>query len=164
MNQNSIKTWWRKVGHSCLCGDALRRYVATIHSMSRVSMPLYKLNAQEIIGRGGGGGSFFLECKDLGERFDESFSACGCCLLFLFLFFLHSDQFARVSSFLYARISPQWFSKRRQLWKSVSVRVACELISLISSHTMPRKHSQPNTDFVGSRVYPSLGVTCHLHF
>ena len=35
---------------------------------------------------------------------------------------------------------------------------------LISSLTMPgQRHSQPHSDFVGSRMYVCLGVTCHLH-
>ena len=35
----------------------------------------------------------------------------------------------------------------------------------IGSHIMPRQqHSQPSSDFIGSRMYACLGVTCHLHF
>ena len=47
----------------------------------------------------------------------------------------------------------------------------CSLMScawahfLIDSHTMPgQPHSRPTPDFIGSRVYACLGVTCHLHF
>ena len=32
------------------------------------------------------------------------------------------------------------------------------------SHTMPGQQQSAHTDFVGSRVYACLGVTCHLHF
>ena len=36
---------------------------------------------------------------------------------------------------------------------------------LIGSRTVPgEQHSQPTFDFIGSRVYACLGITCHLHF
>ena len=35
---------------------------------------------------------------------------------------------------------------------------------LIDSHTMPGQRQSAHSDFVGSRVYACLGVTCHLHF
>ena len=45
-----------------------------------------------------------------------------------------------------------------------SWRVACELVCLIGSHTVPGQYSQPIPNCVGERVYACLKVTCHLHF
>ena len=46
--------------------------------------------------------------------------------------------------------------------QSVPWWVACELVSLIGSNTMPGQQSHYN--FIGSRVYACSGVNCHLHF
>ena len=41
------------------------------------------------------------------------------------------------------RISPRWLSKLRQLWTGTPWWVACELNSLMGSHTMPGQYSLP---------------------
>ena len=48
---------------------------------------------------------------------------------FFFLFFKDGDQLAHTDSTLQARISLQWLSERRLLWRSVPRQVTCELVS-----------------------------------
>ena len=73
-----------------------------------------------------------------GGKVQSAFLACA-----FFFFGLSWDQIAHTIFLSYDRISPQWLSELRRLWPSVSWWVACELISLIGSHTMPGQHSQP---------------------
>ena len=47
---------------------------------------------------------------------------------------------------------------------SVPWQVACELIFLIGSHSMPGQQSQPTPTLWGSRGYACLDVNCRLHF
>ena len=58
-------------------------------------------------------------------------------------FFLSEDQLMHTNSTFQARISPQWLSKLRWVWPSVSWWVASGFVALIGSHTMPGQHSQP---------------------
>ena len=60
---------------------------------------------------------------------------------FLILFFL--NQLACTNSTFKARISVRWLINELRWLLSVPWRVACELISLIRSHTMPEQHCQP---------------------
>ena len=83
------------------------------------------------------------------------FPACA------FFFFLSGDQFVHTNSTVYARIGSQWLSEQRWLWPSVPWWVACELVSLLGSHTMPGQHSQPTPTLLGQGC---LDVNCHLHF
>ena len=46
---------------------------------------------------------------------------------------------------------------------SVPSRIACELLSLIGSNTMPGQPGQPTPTSLGQGVCV-LGATCHLHF
>ena len=39
--------------------------------------------------------------------------------------------------------SAWWLGELKQMWTSIPCQVACELVSLIGSHTMPAHHSQP---------------------
>ena len=58
---------------------------------------------------------------------------------------------------------PQWPSELRRLWPIVPRLVACELISLLGSHTNAWTAQSARSDFVGSRVYACLGIACYLH-
>ena len=64
------------------------------------------------------------------QRFWETVWPLIPCLHFFFFFFGggSGDQLANTNSTLYARISPQWLSKLRQLWLNVPWQV-CELVS-----------------------------------
>ena len=74
-----------------------------------------------------GGSIFFLDlCEDLGRKIGDSFPAYAYLFFFFFFFFFCGNQPAQ--------------SKLRQLWPNVSWRVACELLSLIGSHTMLGQH------------------------
>ena len=86
------------------------------------------------------------------------FSACKDFFLFIYLFFVGGRltiHFPLPFFFLKLEISwrthrfhalghnsPQWLSELRRLWPSVPRQVACELVSLIGSHTTIRQHSQ----------------------
>ena len=76
-----------------------------------------------------------------------------------FFFFLSGDQLARTNCTLYVRISPQWLSELRWLWPS-------SLTSCIWVHFPGRfpHHAwtawSAHSNFVGSRMYTCLGVTC----
>ena len=106
--------------------------------------------------------AFFLAASGLGEG--STIPRLWFFLYFYFILYFSADQLAHANSTLYANIGPQWLSELRQLWPSVPWRVACELVSLISSHTMPGQHYHAHSDCVGSRLCACLGVTCHLHF
>ena len=83
---------------------------------------------------------------------------------FFFFLFLSRDKFMCSNSTPQGpRISPQWLSRLTWLWTSVPRWGACELVSLMSSHTMLGQHSQL-TDFIGSSVYACTAVICHEHF
>ena len=92
-----------------------------------------------------------------GEEFDYSFPACA----FQYFFKWRS---ALTFQFHFFLISPQWLSEFSGLWTSVPWRVACKLVSLISSHTYSWTAFSANSDLVGSVVDACSGVTCHLHF
>ena len=64
-----------------------------------------------------------------------------------FFFFLNGDQLVHINSILYARIGPMWLGTGSV--PSVPWRVACELVSLIGSHTMPWQDSQPTQTSLG---------------
>ena len=68
------------------------------------------------------------------------------------------------NSTLYARISPQWFSKLRWLWPDDPWQVACELISRqVPTLSLDSSIASPLWPcWVKSDV--CLGVTCYLHF
>ena len=100
--------------------------------------------------------AFSLACKDFGRQFYHSFPACA--FIYLDSFKVEISSWTPIPPFRPGSVKLRW------LWLSVPWRVVCELVLLTGSHTMPgQQHSQP-TDFIGSRVYTSLGVTCHLHF
>ena len=64
------------------------------------------------------------------------------------------------------RISPQWFIGLRWLWTTVPrwEGLACELISLMGSHTVPGQHSQSTLTSLGQNcMHDCVAVTCHLH-
>ena len=79
--------------------------------------------------------SFFLACEDFGGRFDDSLPA--------YAFFFRAEIILRTLLPPFgARISPQWLSELKRLWLSIPLGAALELVSLIGSDTMFRKHSQ----------------------
>ena len=49
----------------------------------------------------------------------------------------------------FAWISPQWLSEPRRPWSNGPWRVACGLVSLIGSHTIPGRHSQSTPTLLG---------------
>ena len=77
---------------------------------------------------------------------------------FFVVFLFSADQLARTYFTFCAKFSPQWFSELRRPRTSVSRRVTYESFSHYAQ-TAQSAHS----DFTGSRVYASLGVTWHLH-
>ena len=90
---------------------------------------------------GGGGGGFFLAYEDFVRRlFEESIPACS--FFFFFLSFFYADELAR-SSFK--------ISQLRRLWTRILGQVACELVSLIGSHSRPGQQSQPTPTSLGQR-------------
>ena len=60
---------------------------------------------------------FFLTCEDFGGRSDDLFPPSA---LFLFSFFIGDHLTHTSSTFLSARISPQWLSELR-LWSNVPI-------------------------------------------
>ena len=68
------------------------------------------------------------------------------------------------NSTLYARIGPQWLGELRRLWPSVPLRVACGLVPDRFPHYAWTAAWSALSDFVGSRVYACLAVTCLPHF
>ena len=60
----------------------------------------------------------------------------------LFAFFAVVFSFFSRDQLVHAN-STLWLSKLRWLWLNVLWWVACELLPLIGSHTMPGQHSQP---------------------
>ena len=61
-----------------------------------------------------------------GERFDDSFTTCTFFICVLKVEISLCKPMSPI--FLKARISPQWLSQLRQLWRSVFWWVTCELI------------------------------------
>ena len=59
--------------------------------------------------------------------------------------------------------TPVSLFRLRRMWPRVPWRVACELVSLIGSHTMPGQNSQPTPTSLGRMCLCVLGLTCHLH-
>ena len=66
---------------------------------------------------------------------NQSFPACT----FLLFFFLKVDKSLRAPVPLFG--SESVYNELRRQWMSVLWRVACELVSLRSSHTMPGQHN-----------------------
>ena len=62
---------------------------------------------------------------------------------------LNGDQVLHTNSTLYARISPQWLSKLRQLWLSIPRQVASQLTSPIGFYIVPGQHSRPTPTLLG---------------
>ena len=62
------------------------------------------------------------------------------------------------NSTLSDRTSVQWLSELRQLWMSVPWWVACELISLMGSHTVPEQQSQSTPTSLGQGYNVCLAV------
>ena len=103
-----------------------------------------------------GADDYFLICEDFGGRFDDSFPT-------LFFFFQRRSAHGHQFHFL-----GQDQSKVAQ--RVVTTVAKCFLSSCVRSH-FPDKFPQcawiaysTNSNFVGSRLYVCLGVTCHLHF
>ena len=98
-------------------------------------------------------GSGFVLARDLGESFGDSFFPS--CALIFFFFFFSGDQLAHINPppFFFGgggcRVSPQWLSELRRMWPRAPWLVACELVSLIGSHTMPGQHSQQTPTSLG---------------
>ena len=102
---------------------------------------------------GGSGGGFFLACaEDFGRMVDHSFPACA------FFFF-------EVQISLGTLIPLLWPGSVH------SGSASCFLTSCVSARFPDRfPHYawtaawSAHSDFVGSRMYACLGITCHLHF
>ena len=107
-------------------------------------------------------GGFFLACEDLGRMFDNSYPACGCCC-FVCLFFMWRLSHAH----LFHSLGQDQSTVAQRAETTVT---ECSLSSYVSSfpdrfpHSDWRAAQSAHSDFVGSRVYACLGVTCHLHF
>ena len=98
---------------------------------------------------------FFLACQNCSGRFDESFPTCD--------FFFTGDQLVHINFNLFMpRISQKWLSKLIQLWTSSPWWV----VSLVPwwRPTPWLDNIVSHSNFIGSRVYVCLAVTCHLHF
>ena len=65
------------------------------------------------------------------------------CLRLFFFFF--NNQLAYANSTLWARIRPQWLNELG----SVPWRIACELVYLTGSHTLPGQHDQTVPTLLG---------------
>ena len=71
-------------------------------------------------------------CKDAGGKVRRFIPR-----LRFFENFYRGDQLEHINSTLYASIGLQWLSELRRLLPSLPLRFACELVSLIGSHTIP---------------------------
>ena len=79
--------------------------------------------------KSGGSGGFFLVCKDLGRMFDNSFLTCTFCVcVCVCVCFKVAISLRTLIPLFLARISPQWFSELRGLWRNVPWQLACELV------------------------------------
>ena len=99
--------------------------------------------------------------------FDHSFPACAVFLLLLLLLFSFSqrgDQPVHTNFIPFARISPQWFSDLRRLWRMFSNKLHVSSFPDRFPRYVRTAAQSAHSDSVGSRVYASLGGTCHLHF
>ena len=94
--------------------------------------------------RTGGGGGFFLTCKDLGRKFHRSFPTT-------LLSFLSGDQLIHTNSTLFNPwISPQWLSVLRWLQMSVPDELHVSSCAIDGS---PHCLDSVLGLFIGSRVY-----------
>ena len=59
------------------------------------------------------------------------------------LFFLWRSAHIHQFHYFRPRISPQWHRKLKWLWTHIPWQVACELISTMGSHIVPRQQSKP---------------------
>ena len=91
------------------------------------------------------------------------FGFCCCC----FVWFLSGNQLVCTTFTFQARISLQQLSELKRLWTSViPVQIACELVFLIDSYTMPRQHSQLTALRLPwvKCIWACLFLICCLHF
>ena len=84
---------------------------------------------------------FPLACENYWRRFDKSFPTCTTCLFFFFFFFEWRSAGGHQCVSFSSRIS--LVSVRNStIWGDCGGWVACELVSLMGSHNMPRQRSQ----------------------
>ena len=95
----------------------------------------------------GGWWWLFLRMQKLGEKVLR--------VILCFVFPLSWDRFAHTNFTL-------WGQGRS--WMSIPQWVACKLVSVMVSHTVPGQHRQPTPTLLGHGVYACLAATCHLHF
>ena len=104
-------------------------------------------------------GGFFLICQECGKMLDHSFPTCA-----FFIFFLLKISF----STLIALFRPESVHSDSASWDGCDRVFPDELHVSLSPGRFPHyawtAAQSARSDFVASRVFACLGVTCHLHF
>ena len=116
---------------------------------------ILKVNLQKIINftRHNGGGGFLLTCENLVGRFDDSFPTCAFFLLLKWKL-AHAHQFHSFS--------------QDQFRNVLASRDNCGQVFPDELRVSSFPHYawttwSAHSDFIGSRLYAYLGVTCHMH-
>ena len=108
----------------------------------------------------GDGGGFFLACENFGRMFDNSFPACA---FFFFFFKVEIRSHALIPLLMPGSVhsgSASWEDCCRMFPYKLRVSSFPDRFPHYAWTAAYSAHS----NFVGSRVYTCLSVTCHLHF
>ena len=144
---------------------------------TEISVPLFLFQGQQWnsgfflqkdlpINRGGdGGGGFFLACEDFRRLFDYSVPVCPVFILLIYLFIFEVEISSRTLSPLF---TPGSVHSGSAIWDDCG-RMFPDRLRVSSfpdrfPHYAWKAAQSDHSDFVESKVYVCLGVTCQLHF
>ena len=116
-------------------------------------------NQQTLYQSRSGGSGFFLACEEFGRMISHSFTACA----FVVFFKVEIRSRTLIPFFPLGSVhsgSASWDNCGRVFPEELRVSSSPDRFR----HDAWTAQQSAHSDFFGSRVYASLGVTCHLHF